>query len=293
MRMIALCVCLVLFAGLGLAFAAEEAPPADEHAAAEAVQGHPFCWIEFGSSDTAATAAFLTTVFGWQMQDFPAMPGYTFFMPAKGLMGGLSPVAADKPVHTTPYVFVPDIAAALVQIAAAGGKKISDPEEIPDTGGGKIAMFSDPAGVTYGLADMAMPDPYTPKPIGEAAGADEVPAAGTIVSLELYGGDFKQTAEFFQQQFQWTTRGVGENYMEFAPGTGVSGVFQNHTPQAPVLAYIWSDDIAATVAAIEAAGGTLLADVISSAEMGVSMAYFTAPGGVVLGLISPLAQDAG
>lgn len=292
---------LACTASLGLARAEDEAAvrthteaamAADEAAMAEQAQtapsGHKFCWIEFGSTDTAATAKFFADVFGWGIEDFPAMPGYKFFSPPKGLMGGITPAEGEGQPRTTPYIYVPDIAAALESISAAGGATTFGPEEIPDTGGGKVAGFTDPFGVMYGLADMAMPDSYSPVPLGPAQGPDQQPVAGSIVSLELHAGDFAKAAEFFGTQFTWATQTAQGQYMSFTPGSGVSGVFQNHTPDAPQVAYIWSDDMAATVAKIVAAGGTMLGDAMDVAELGVSMGYFTAPGTGMLGLIAPL-----
>jgi uncharacterized protein len=243
------------------------------------LQGHPLCWIQFATSDLAQTSKFLTAVFGWEIKPFNGMEQYSTFMTPKGLMGGLQGQAPEGAPQTTPFIYVEDIDLAFASIVDAGGSKVLDKMAVTGTGG-SIALFKDPAGVIYGLSDIEMPMDYSPLPFG----GGEAPAGNTICSLELYGGEFEQTAKFFGELFTWGTQPAGGNYMAFSPGSGVSGVFQNHTPQAPVMAYIWSDDVDATVAKITAAGGKMIGDVIDAGEMG-HFAYFTDPAGVVLGLI--------
>lgn len=253
-----------------------------------AASGHSLVWMEIGSSDTAATAEFFHDVFGWEIQDFAAMEGYKFYMTPKGLMGGISPAGPDGVLHMIPYIYVPDVAAALESIAAAGGSTAFGPEEIPDSNGGKVAGFTDPFGVMYGLADMSMPSDYNPEPLGPAESENQQPIDGTIVSLELYAGDFAAAREFFGGLFGWKAQDPMGEYMHFTPGSGVSGVFQNHTPEAPVVPYIWTSDMQATVDKIQAAGGEMLGEAMEVPELGVRMGYFQAPGSGMLGLIAPL-----
>jgi len=252
-----------------------------EGAAQPAAVGHFFCWVEFDSKDAAATAKFFTEAFGWDSKPFEQMKGYFFYMTPKGLMGGIETNAAGDQPQTVPYLYVPDIDQALVQIAGAGGTKVMDKMEIPDSDGGHIAMFKDPAGCAVGLADMPMGNDYSPMPFG----TDEKPQNNTICSLELFGGDFAKTQAFYEGVFTWDLKPMGGNYMAFSPGVGVSGVFQNHTPQAPAVAYVWVDDINAAVEKIKTAGGTLQGGVIDAGAMG-HFAYFSEPGGVNLGLMS-------
>lgn len=51
--------------------------------------------------------------------------------------------------HVTFYIAVDDLNAALKKVEAAGGRKISDPMDIPN--GPSIAMFADPEGHMIGL----------------------------------------------------------------------------------------------------------------------------------------------
>lgn len=251
-----------------------------DNAAQAAIEGHPFCWIEFQSKDAVATTKFFADVFGWQSQPFAQMEGYFIFSTPKGLMGGIHGDPQLESPKTVPYLYVADIDQTLQQINSAGGGTVLGKTEIPDTDGGHIALFKDAAGCTLGLADMPMGNEYSPMPFGEG----EKPLNNTICSLELFGGDFDKTKAFYEELFTWGMKQMGGNYMAFSPGSGVSGVFQNHTPQTPAVVYVWADDINAAVEKVKSSGGVMFGDVLDGGEMG-RFAYFTAPGGVMLGMI--------
>jgi predicted enzyme related to lactoylglutathione lyase len=75
-------------------------------------------------------------------------------------------------------------------------------------------------------------------------------------------------------------------YLGFNPGGGISGVFQSHTPSAPAVAYVYVPDVAATLTAIDAAGGRRTADPMSAPGMG-TFGYFVDPSGTHVWLIGP------
>ncbi|HEY7801539.1 MAG TPA: VOC family protein [Dehalococcoidia bacterium] len=65
-----------------------------------------------------------------------------------GVGGGIGPAMEGGP-QVTFYVEVPDLNAALKKAESLGGKKISDPMDVP--GGPKLAHFADPDGNVIGL----------------------------------------------------------------------------------------------------------------------------------------------
>ncbi len=65
-----------------------------------------------------------------------------------GVGGGIGPAMEGGP-QVTFYVEVPDLSAALKKAESLGGKKISDPMDVP--GGPKLAHFADPDGNVIGL----------------------------------------------------------------------------------------------------------------------------------------------
>jgi hypothetical protein len=246
----------------------------------EGYEGHHFCWVEFGYADKDATTKFYADLFGWRFTPFEEMPEYVFFQAPSGLMGGFNGQGFGRMQQTIPYIYVPEIDAALAEIEAAGGKTIV-PKMAVGGEAGHIALFTDPAGVTYGLADMYMPLEPSPNPFT----GTEKPEPNTICFFEIFGGDFEATNAFFTKVFGWTTTPTPGHteYLGFNPGAGLEGVFQGHTKEIPVMAYIWVDDVAATLEKVKAAGGTPSGEPMVS-EMGV-FGYFQDPSGVWIGLL--------
>jgi predicted enzyme related to lactoylglutathione lyase len=61
-------------------------------------------------------------------------------------------------------------------------------------------------------------------------------------------------------------------------------VIQSHTPATRGVAYIYATDVAATLTAIDAAGGKRMGDAMAMPGM-ATFGYFTDPSGTVVGLI--------
>jgi predicted enzyme related to lactoylglutathione lyase len=210
------------------------------------------------------------------------MEGYFIYTPPTGLMGGFSGMESEEPTNIVIYLYTPDITATLELVKAAGGVVVSEKEVVDPESGGGVAFFKDPAGVTMGLADMEMPQDYEPAPMVSSEGL----VAGSIVAVELYGGDLEATGKFYTDLFGWSTASSMPEYLLFNTGKGIGGVFQGHTPAAPVMVYIWVDDVAAALDAIDAAGGKRLGDAMQMPGM-PTFGYFTDPAGKSIGLMGP------
>jgi predicted enzyme related to lactoylglutathione lyase len=150
-----------------------------------------------------------------------------------------------------PYIGVRDVDAMLSRVVAAGGTIERRAWELP--GIGKLARFKDPTGTIYGLTDALPPGglPHVPMPLGP----NPKPPAGAICSIEMHAGDGVAAPRFFGELFGWGTLATMPQYIAFDPGAGVGGVFQSHTPALPAVAYIYTTDVEAKLAEIEAAGG--------------------------------------
>jgi predicted enzyme related to lactoylglutathione lyase len=129
---------------------------------------------------------------------------------------------------------------------------------------------------------MQEPQDYEPDPFGDTSSL--VP--GSIVSVELYGADLESTGKFYGDVFGWETLASMPQYLMFNTGKGIYGVFQGHTPDLRVMVYIWVEDVAAALDAIEAAGGKRLGDPMQMAGM-PTFGYFTDPAGFSIGLMGP------
>jgi predicted enzyme related to lactoylglutathione lyase len=105
--------------------------------------GAPIAFFEIAGPDGQRLRDFYGAAFDWTF-DTSRVPGYGYIGGA-GLSGGVRQDPADKVL----YVQVPDLAAALARIGAAGGETLLPPTNIP--GVVHFALFKDPAGNVMGL----------------------------------------------------------------------------------------------------------------------------------------------
>ena len=149
---------------------------------------------------------------------------------------------------------------------------------------GKLALFKDPAGTIYGLTDSAVARRTPPMPM--PVGSNPRPPAGAICHLEMYAADGAATARFFTDLFGWGALPTMPQYVAFDPGAGPGGIFQSHTPSMPAVAYIYTADVEAKLAEIEAAGGKRMGEPMRMPGAGC-FGYFQDPSGTSMGLIGP------
>ncbi len=242
---------------------------------------HPISWVEIRARNLPAAAEFYGAVFGWELQAF----GDTYMMYYRdGILGmGFSAGWKDILPDSLIYISVPDIDDAVAKVEQRGGELIEPKQPIgPDMP--NSAIIRNAEGVHVGLFDgPKSPQPYVPAPWS----APEPVAANSICSVEIHGGtDLAAAEKFYGGLFGWGTVAMGPQYMMYDPGAGVGGVFQAHTPQAPVMIYIYVDDVLATLEKIKASGGKQIGEAAAMPGMGM-FGYFSDPNGVVLGLIGP------
>ena len=95
-------------------------------------------------------------------------------------------------------------------------------------------------------------------------------ASHPIVHIEFPGANTKEVSSFYAKAFDWKLTHAGEfDYWMFDPGAGPGGGFTNfwmgpdgkmmEFKPSEVLVYIGTDDIEASLAKVEEAGGTILA----------------------------------
>jgi predicted enzyme related to lactoylglutathione lyase len=240
---------------------------------------HPITLVVISANDLAASRAFYASVFGWQM-----MPMSSELVTVVAPGGPPAALRANVPEGfpgVVPFLRTPTVEAMLDAVVASGGAVERAPWKIPMIG--TLARFTDPSGTVYGLTDALAPggSPRVPMPFG----TNPKPAPGAICSLEMYASS-DASAHFFHTLFGWGTLPTMPAYVAFDPGAGIGGVFQSHTPALPAVAYIYSSDVKASLAAIDAAGGVRLGDAMSMPGMG-TFGYFKDPSGSSMGLIGP------
>ena len=117
--------------------------------------GSPTVHFEVLGDDLEALKAFYTELFDWKPNDIESASGeaYAFIdAPEGGIAGGIGKARDGIEGHVTFYVGVDDLEASLDQAESLGGRKLTEPMEIPD---GRIAHFADPEGHVIGLASTA------------------------------------------------------------------------------------------------------------------------------------------
>ena len=102
-------------------------------------------YIEVGSGDAAATARFLTDLFGWSFTPMGDAGDGWFQTP--GIRAGLH---GNDPAHgIVPYFRVPDIEAAAARVRELGGEVEGVSEE--EAGFGRFCNCRDSQGLRFGL----------------------------------------------------------------------------------------------------------------------------------------------
>ena len=109
----------------------------------------PIVFFDIAGPDQDKQRAFYSGVFGWTVDPSGAIKG-------AGLDGTLRKDPADKII----YLGVPDVSAALKQVAAEGGTVIMPRFEVK--GVVVIGLFKDPAGNSMGLVEMKDGKPIIP-----------------------------------------------------------------------------------------------------------------------------------
>lgn len=81
------------------------------------------------------------------------------------------------------------------------------------------------------------------------------PKHHTIDYLELAAPDVGQLKAFYGSAFGWTFNDYGPEYAGIVEGAGESGGIRLEPAPTPPLAILYSDDLDASVAAVQAGGG--------------------------------------
>lgn len=150
-------------------------------------------WIDLGSRDTDAAAAFYNALFGWEFQSAgPDAGGYGTFRLAGQTVAALGPITQEgaKPAWTV-YFHSADADATTKTVEQAGGTVRFAAFDVFEHG--RMAGYTDPGG-----AEFAVWQP------GAIQGLDRV-GAGALCWTELYTTDAAQAKEFYGTVFGWDT----------------------------------------------------------------------------------------
>ncbi|AEW92476.1 MULTISPECIES: VOC family protein [Streptomycetaceae] len=159
-------------------------------------------WLDLGTPDVDAAAAFYRELFGWEFQSAgPDAGGYGFFRLGDRVVAaaGLLTEEGARSAWTL-YFHTTDAQATTKAVEQAGGTVRFGPFDVFTAG--RMAGFTDPTG-----ADFAVWEP------ADVAGLEEVTAPGTLCWTELYTTDASAAKDFYRSVFSWDLRDV-----DFGPG---------------------------------------------------------------------------
>jgi predicted enzyme related to lactoylglutathione lyase len=245
-------------------------------------------WIDLGSRDTAAAAAFYKELFGWEwVSAGPDAGGYGLFQLAGQTVAALGPLQDDgaRPAWTV-YFHTADADATGETVEQAGGGVRFPAMDVFDQG--RLAGFTDPAG-----AEFAVWQP------GANKGLDRV-GPGALCWTELYTTDAAQAKAFYRTVFGWDYEDMplpdGGAYTVVSRAGGGQegshgGIMQLAADRLPDGASYWQPyfavaDCDAVAAACQAHGGSTLMPPTDMAGVG-RIALLRDPEGAFFALLRP------
>ncbi|MDS1270226.1 VOC family protein [Lipingzhangella sp. LS1_29] len=155
------------------------------------VPGTP-SWLDIGSPDVDATAAFYHTVLGWDLQTFGAQAGgYGIFRRDGAAVAAVGPLEEEGARSAWMlYFHTPDVDAAAASVRHLGGSVRVAPGDVGEEG--RMAQFSDPLGGRFAV--------WQPN---RAPGLELVNRPGALSWTELMTPDPSVAARFYGDLFGW------------------------------------------------------------------------------------------
>ncbi|MFJ4965269.1 27 kDa antigen Cfp30B [Streptomyces sp. ADI96-02] len=252
-------------------------------------------WIDLGTPDIDAAAAFYRGLFGWELvPGGPEVGGYGIFtLNGRNAAGVMTVPASQSPSAWSVSFQSPDVDATAEKVAQAGGAAAFQPMDVLDFG--RMGGFTDRAGAYFGV--------WQPR---TNPGLGAVHESGAFLWAELYTADVPAAAAFYDSVFGWRTdelkvEGTEYVYTTVHPsGAGSEASFgglvrMDDVPTEAVrgphwMPYFAVDDVDATVAGAERLGGT---ETLAAMEVpGVGkMANVADPYGAVFAVMTPAPQQ--
>lgn len=117
----------------------------------------------------------------------------------------------------------------------------------------------------------------------------------SIIHIELSASDRKTLSKFYADVFGWEIQDLDDmNYTTFKAGDGIGGGFNPVSAESPAgstTVYIHTDDVTASLRAVEKAGGKVLVPVSEIPNTG-KFGLFRDPQGNTIGLFKPYPMPA-
>jgi predicted enzyme related to lactoylglutathione lyase len=209
-------------------------------------------WVDLGSPDPEAAAAFYGGLFGWSVEASPdpAAGGYRMAMLRGQPVAGIGPqMNADMPPFWTVYVTVADADAAVAAATGNGATAVVPPMDVLDVG--RMAILQDPVGSFVAL--------WQPR---AHQGAGIVNEPGTFTWNELATTDVGKARDFYTATFGWgiSEEGTSDTAVIFTlAGEVLCGAHTAGDGEFPAWS-VWFavEDCDASAAKAAELGGTIL-----------------------------------
>jgi len=234
----------------GAAGAAPTLPPITDPPTTVNIPGK-FVWFDLVTPDPAAAQAFYGKVFGWSFEATPGASDYSVFSAGGRPIGGIfQPAGAAPGTRWLAFVSVRDMDAAMTRLGRTGFTTVLPATKVP--GRGTHAIVRDTQGAIVGLLKSASGDPR-----------DEPVGPGEFFWVDLYTRSVASAAAayaYIGYQIVPADEDQGDRVMLVANGYARAGItaLPPEGRQPGWLPYVQVEDVAATVAAAQAAGGKLL-----------------------------------
>jgi len=244
------------------------------------------CWVDLGTPDVDAAAAFYGGLFGWSVEEgenSEQTGGYRQATLRGKPVAGVMPLMQEgQPPAWSTYISVENADATAGKVRDAGGTVLAEPMDVLDLG--RMAVFADTAGTVFGI--------WQP---GTFPGAGIVNEANAIVWNELNTRDTEAAKAFYGAVFGWSFEErefeVG-TYTSLKRGKETVGGMMDLTGRVPDevpnnwLVYFAVDDADATVEKAKGSGGSVAFGPEDVSEVG-RIAVLTDPFGAAFALIKP------
>jgi uncharacterized protein len=243
-------------------------------------QKHPgrWVWAELLTRDVATAAEFYGKVFDWKFETYGPKDDaktYTLVVANGTPIGGMvfsntRDRSMKRDARWVGLVSVADVEAVVGRVTAVGGKVLMAPATLGQRG--RVALFSDPEGATFGVIDSATGDPE------DYAGDDN-----QWLWVELWADDPAKMADFYQRLVGYevlhgSIPGEESGFHLVSGGYARAGILPKPAKVPTTwVPYIRVKSVADTVAKARTAGGAVVME--PTAAHGTSVALLLDPTG--------------
>jgi predicted enzyme related to lactoylglutathione lyase len=235
--------------------AAENAlPPITVEASGQVLEGK-MVWADLLTSDVDKATEFYSAVFGWEVLR-SADSGFVTALVGSSPVASISTYEEEVPEGAAiwiPSFSTENVDAAASRVISAQGTELAPAEDLP--GRGRVAVFADPQGAVFALLRATGGDPPDGGPV----------TAGTWLWPELWAPDAKIATGFYGQVLKLNATVIKDNadvehHVLGGADIARSTVIKNPLPgvEPNWLLYLFVEDLAASLAAVEKHGGNIL-----------------------------------